>query len=49
MHEIANHPWLKVSVPIYAHMPNAIVMEHEEQFEIDEEVYAQVKSMGFPI
>ena len=43
MQELINHPWLKVSVPIYAHMPNAFSMEGEEQFEVDEEVYQQVK------
>jgi serine/threonine protein kinase len=27
MHEIMNHPWLKVSVPLYVHMPHAIYLE----------------------
>ena len=49
MHEIINHPWLKVEVPIYAHMSNAIFLQREDQFEIDEEIYNEVKGMNFPI
>jgi hypothetical protein len=49
MHDIMNHPWLRVEVPIYAHMSNAIFLEREVQFEIDEGVYSEVKAMNFPI
>ena len=49
MHDIINHPWLKISVPIYANMPNAIVIKCEDQFEIDQQIYSEVKAMNFPI
>lgn len=32
MHEILNHPWMRISVPLYAHLPNFIAPSHEDHF-----------------
>lgn len=49
IHEIMNHPWIRVSVPLYAHLPSFITPSRDDHFEIDHEIYDKVKGMNFPL
>ena len=44
LHDVKNHPWIRPYIPIYTHIPLMLEPEKNPKFQLDKELFDQIKT-----